>query len=115
MHTGGASYVYSINAFALTVSTYAYVRSQHVFNWLTPSTPFPLHRHPDAHRRPKFSELLTSLKRLSAAELFLWSQEDLDAAGTDLPQATEIGASLERGWRLFKDLQDTYKQETPYS
>lgn len=79
-------------------------------------SPPPLHhRHPDAHLRPRFSELLTSLKSLSAAELQQWSQEDLDTAATDLPQATEIGAQLEAGEKLFKDLQDTYKLATPYS
>ena len=81
---------------------------------ISPSLPI-YHRHSDAHLRPKFSELLNYLKSLSTPELLQWSQEDLNAAAADLPQATEIGAPLETGRKLFKDLQDTYKQATPYS
>lgn len=58
-------------------------------------------RHPIASSRPTFSEILTGLLK---DEVLSIPAEDQ----TTHPQASLLGASLEAGLEMYKDLQNTY-------
>ena len=70
----------------------------------TPQAPFSLGRHPDYHSRISFTKVLQSLKNDQSS---LLQMDPSDKIGT--PLSLTLGAPLEHGQDLHKDLQDTYK------
>ena len=60
-------------------------------------------RHPDAHKRPTFMDLLDKLQT-NASTLLRW--EEKDNAG---PEAATLGAPLQYGATLHQDLQQMYQ------
>ena len=60
-------------------------------------------RHPDTASRPTFSELCQSLSQ-SESELLGWSEEDMSIH----PQAAVLGAPLEAGKDLYRELQEMH-------
>ena len=71
-----------------------------------PHTPlFALGRHPDYHSRVSFTEVVQSLNYDQRA---LLKVDPGDKTGS--PLSLTLGAPLEHGQELHKDLQDTYKK-----
>ena len=71
----------------------------------SPFAPSPLGRHPDCHSRVSFTEVVQSL---NYDQRSLLQMDPSDKTGT--PLSLTLGAPLEHGQDLHKDLQDTYKK-----
>ena len=65
----------------------------------------PLTRHPDYHSRVSFTEVVQSL---NYDQRSLLKMDPRDETGT--PLSLTLGAPLEHGQEMHKDLQDTYKK-----
>ena len=61
-------------------------------------------RHPTTAGRPSFEQLRLSLSQPDSA-LLSWSEEDIAVH----PQAAVLGAPLDAGKLLYKELQGTYQ------
>lgn len=61
------------------------------------------YRHPDTVSRPTFSELNQALSQ-PESELLGWSEEDMSVH----PQAAVLGAPLEAGKDLYRELQEMH-------
>ena len=70
---------------------------------------FSSFRHPETSKRPTFTDIMQRLS-LPDTKLLKWSEED---RGTD-PEAATLGAELDAGLSLYKDIQETYlvKEDT---
>ena len=64
------------------------------------------HRHPLTFMRPSFTDISTNLS-LPDTELLKWSEEDKSTH----PGADKLGADLLLAQDLYRDLQDTYKED----
>ena len=62
-----------------------------------------LHRHPDSSSRPDFVSVVQQLS-LPDTKLLKWSEED---KAID-PEASTLGAGLDKAMNLHKDLQQQY-------
>ena len=60
-------------------------------------------RHPDAHQRPTFNDLLYKLQT-NASTLLRWEEKDNTG-----PEAATLGAPLQYGATLHQDLQQRYQ------
>ena len=60
-------------------------------------------RHPDTASRPAFSELYQAVSQ-SESELLGWSEDDVRVH----PQAAVLGAPLEAGKDLYRELQEMH-------
>ena len=60
-------------------------------------------RHPETAKRPNFSDIMQRFS-LPDTKLLKWSEED---KATD-PEAATLGADLDAGQELYKDLQERY-------
>ena len=64
----------------------------------------PLCRNPDYHKRPSFKDLFIGLSVGNQDVLLSWAEDDRTMSG----QADVLGAPLEEGKDLYKDLQFLY-------
>ena len=63
-------------------------------------------RNPDHHNRCSMQELFNALSSSHQETLLSWNEEDRSVS----PQADVLGAPLEEGENLYRDLQMSYKQ-----
>ena len=68
-----------------------------------------LHRHPDSSSRPDFVSVVQCLS-LPDTKLLKWSEED---KAID-PEASTLGAGLDKATNLYKDLQQQYTTHNVY-
>ena len=62
-------------------------------------------RHPDTSWRPTFAQVVEALSE-PEFDLLNWFEEDVKVH----PQAAVLGAHLEAGKDLYRELQEAYKQ-----
>ncbi len=62
-----------------------------------------LYRHPVPGRRPNFNEIMLSMIR-SDEDILLLPEEAISTH----PNASLLGADLQAGVNMYRDLQDTY-------
>lgn len=63
-----------------------------------------LPRHPDHHLRPTFEDITIGLAE-DPEVILCWREEDKAVS----PKAVALGAPMEEGKHLYKELQDKYK------
>ena len=72
--------------------------------------PLIWNRNPEQSQRSSFDDLLEILQN-SDDRLLDWLDSDLEKMSS--PQSNIVGAALEKGHSLYKDLQGSYRKITP--